>query len=79
VKEIVEGIKPSGFFAIPYRIPLPLAEMPKDLASDLADSTLQTRDLIQQVKDKYLPPAFDRETYGAFFKTLLWTEEKRQE
>jgi helicase MOV-10 len=79
VREVVEGIKPSGFFSIPYRIRLPHADMPKDLAADLGDSTLQTRDLMQQVKDKYLPPAFDRKTYGAFFKTLLWVEEKRQE
>jgi helicase MOV-10 len=79
MKEVVEGIKPSNFFSIPYRTILPRAEMPKDLASDLGDSTLQTRDLIQRVKDKYLPPAFDRKTYGAFFKTLLWAEEKRQE
>jgi helicase MOV-10 len=82
VKEVVEGIKPSSFFSIPYRTHLPYAEMPKDLASDLGDSTLQTQDLIQRVKNKHLPSTFNQETYGAYFghfKTLLWVEEKRQE
>jgi helicase MOV-10 len=79
VKVVVKGIKPSSFVSIPYRGNLPRADIPQDLAADLEDVSLQGLDLIQRVKAKHLPPVFDRETYGVYFKTLLWAEEKRQE
>jgi hypothetical protein len=79
VKEFVDGIKPPSLVSISYRSRLPYADIPMPLVADLNDDTLQTQDLIRRVRENHLPMSFEKSTYGAYFKTLLWVEEKRQE
>ncbi|TFY71299.1 hypothetical protein EVG20_g1692 [Dentipellis fragilis] len=76
-KDVVEGIAPPALDAVKYVVTLPRAEIPKQVTSII--STGAVGKVVDQLKRTVLPPALTSESYGRFFKTLLWVEEHRME
>ncbi|KAF8621326.1 hypothetical protein AX15_007864 [Amanita polypyramis BW_CC] len=75
--KVIEGVQPPSTTAVPYVGRLPLAPIPSRLLSTLSSGT--TGDIITRIRRTYLPKEFNSETYGRFYKYLLWTEEYRSE
>jgi len=78
MREIIEGIKPPALHAIPYIGGLPKAEIPARLVSTLSGSQA-TANTVAQVRNIFLPASLDTDTYGRYFKHLLWVEEYKME
>ncbi|KAL4254212.1 DNA2/NAM7 helicase family protein [Pleurotus pulmonarius] len=76
-KEVVEGVFPPALKAIPYIGRLPHAHIPTPLATTLSSGS--RKEIIDRVRKAFLPRSVDSETYGRFFKNLLWIEEHRME
>ncbi|KAJ8688671.1 hypothetical protein PTI98_013429 [Pleurotus ostreatus] len=76
-KEVVEGVFPPALKAIPYIGKLPHAHIPTQLATTLSSGS--RKEIIDRVRKAFLPKSVDGETYGRFFKNLLWIEEHRME
>lgn len=76
-KEVVAGVFPPALKAIPYIGKLPHAHIPTPLATTLSSGS--KKEIIDRVRKAFLPRSVDSETYGRFFKTLLWIEEHRME
>ncbi|KAA1476102.1 P-loop containing nucleoside triphosphate hydrolase protein [Dentipellis sp. KUC8613] len=76
-KDVVEGIAPPALDAVRYVLSLPRAEIPKQIASIISTGSVDK--IVDQLKRTVLPPALTSESYGRFFKILLWVEEHRME
>lgn len=75
--DVVEGVPPTALNAVPYLGRLPRAVMPGPLFTDLSSGSFS--DILGRVRRVYLPGALDSNTYGRYFKHLLWIEEFRME
>ncbi|KAJ8474397.1 hypothetical protein ONZ45_g15963 [Pleurotus djamor] len=74
--EIVDGVRPEPLKIIPYIGRLPPALIPKPLS--VALSTGSREDIINRIRETYLPDELDATNYSSNFKNLLWIEEYRQ-
>lgn len=75
-KHVVEGVLPPALKAIPYIGRLPEAEIPQTLSTALSLGSFA--EVLNRVRRVYVP-SFNGETYGRYFKHLLWIEEFRME
>ncbi|KAK7439801.1 hypothetical protein VKT23_017376 [Stygiomarasmius scandens] len=75
--QVIEGEPAPALNAIPYKGRLTLAPIPKYLSELL--ETGSTKDIIQNLRNLYLPAVVNSETYSRHFKHLLWTEEFQME
>lgn len=72
-KEVTSGIKPPQLADIKWVVDLPQALVPHDLEVLLEGPRM--KDVVDTLKQTWLPGAFNSETYGRHFKILLHVEE----
>jgi helicase MOV-10 len=75
--EILPGVEPASLRAIPWVVPLPHADIPKNLSSILSQGSFTQ--VIGTVRRVLLPQALSSATYNRHFQSLLWIEEHRME
>lgn len=78
MSEVIPGVKPPTHTAIRYVGRLPEAPIPDDLARVLDDDNMPTGKRLAEI-GKIMPSEFDAESYGPYFKLLLWMEEHKAE
>ncbi|KAL0958010.1 hypothetical protein HGRIS_000184 [Hohenbuehelia grisea] len=76
--KVVEGVFPASLKAVPYIGKLPPAFIPKQLASMLAMNA-PPKEVLESVRNMFLPRVLNSESYARHFKYLLWIEEQRME
>jgi helicase MOV-10 len=75
VRDVVPGIKPPALDAVKWVTKLPKADIPKQILSIMSQGS--TRDIVTQLKRTLLPESLTSQSYGRYFKNVLWVEETR--
>ncbi|KAI0316091.1 P-loop containing nucleoside triphosphate hydrolase protein [Amylostereum chailletii] len=74
--DVVPGVPPpAGNATIKWVTKLPMAAIPKTISSVVSAGSVS--DTVAQLKRTVLPSVLNNETYGRFYKTLIWVEEIR--
>ncbi|OSD02639.1 P-loop containing nucleoside triphosphate hydrolase protein [Trametes coccinea BRFM310] len=74
-RAIVEGERPPTLDAVRWVKKLPPSLIPSTLAGIL--DTGSTREVVNQIRNQFLPANFDSSTHGQHFRVRLWVEEHR--
>ncbi|KAI9061625.1 P-loop containing nucleoside triphosphate hydrolase protein [Trametes sanguinea] len=74
-RAIVEGERPPALDAARWVKKLPPSLIPSALAGVLDNGS--TREVVNQVRNQFLPGYFDSSTHGQHFRVQLWVEEHR--
>jgi helicase MOV-10 len=75
--KVIDGVLPPALTAIPWKVPLPHAKIPRQVSSVLSRGALVN--IVRNVQQVFLPKVFESATYARHFQNLLWFEEHRME
>ncbi|PPQ72286.1 hypothetical protein CVT24_004675 [Panaeolus cyanescens] len=79
VRDVIPGIKPPAQTSIKYVAPLPKAEIPQYLKNILDGPEKSSAKIADRIRKIVLPDRLGVDSYGRFFKLLLWIEEFKME
>ncbi|KAF9057240.1 RNA helicase [Panaeolus papilionaceus] len=79
IRDVIPGIKPPSQTSIKYVAPLPKAEVPQYLKNILDGTEKSSAKVADKIRKIVLPHQLNVDSYGRFFKLLLWIEEFRME
>ena len=74
IRDVVEGIRPPALRSIPSVGKLPMATIPSNLSAILSSPSVAAK-VAPMIKGRFMPCTLDVDTYGRWYKQLLWTEE----
>ncbi|KAI0062693.1 P-loop containing nucleoside triphosphate hydrolase protein [Artomyces pyxidatus] len=75
--DVIPGPPAPALETIRWAIPLTQAPIPRSISSVLFAGSVS--DIVSQLRRTVLPAAVNKETYGRYYKALLWVEENRME
>jgi helicase MOV-10 len=75
--DVVAGPPPPATSTVAWVVKLTKAPIPTTLAAILSSGSV--RDNLEELRRTVLPAVLDCDTYGSYWKTVIWIEEQRME